>query len=207
MRAAGVRTTTVVPVETPARRRGRPRAGDPDKISEVAFGLITERGYAGTTMSDIAEAAGISAPTLFRYFPSKSAVLWHGMEDSARLFREAFRARTETSSLVDAIFGAYLDMLHTSPVRLLVIKQRIAIVGQGSDAADAAWLRFEEWSAMVAEFVAERRSIAADSVEATVVGGMIWAALWSAISRWAVGDDPDPAAAVEQARVFVTITG
>jgi len=198
---------TAGPEASAPRRRGRPRAGDPDRISEVAFRLITERGYAGTTMTDVAEAAGISVPTLFRYFPSKSALLWHGMEDSARLFRQAFRTRPASSDLVDAIFAAYLDMLHASPVRLLVIKRRIAIVSHGGESADAAWLRFEEWSAMVTEFVAERRGVPADSLEATVLGGMIWTALWTAISRWAVADDSDPAGLVDQARAYVTLPG
>lgn len=190
---------------TSARGRGRPRAGDPQAISEVAFALIRERGYAATTMADIARAAGISAPTLFRYFPSKAAVLWYGWDDSAALFRDALGSVASTG-LVDAIFEAYLAMLAGSPVRLAVIKHRIAIVTRGPEATDAAWERYETWGRIVTEFVAARRGLPADSLEAVVEGGMIWSALWSAITVWALGpDDVAPETAVRAARRLVVI--
>jgi AcrR family transcriptional regulator len=182
------------------RGRGRPRAGDPEQISEVALKLIRTRGYAATTMADIASAAGISPPTLFRYFPSKADILWFGMGESAHRFRAAFDAIDEDVPVVDAVFAAYLQMLQTSPIRLSLIKSRIAVVHLEDSAADAAWKWFEEWGRMVTEFVARRRGIPAASMEAVVTGTVIWAALWAAVSRWALGDDADPAPAIEAAR-------
>jgi len=193
-------------VAAAARGPGRPRAADPEQISEIAARLFAEGGYSATTMSDIALASGISAPTLFRYFPSKSSVLWHGMEDSARLFREAYRRRGSDVPLVDAIFGAYVDMLHEAPLRMLAIKQRIALAAAGEEADEAAWKRYGEWSRMVSSFVAERRAVSPESLEASVVGGMIWAALWSAVSAWALSDQTDPASLVEEARAHVVVS-
>ena len=37
--------------------------------------LIAERGYDATTLRDVAERAGVSAGLLYRYFPSKRAVV------------------------------------------------------------------------------------------------------------------------------------
>lgn len=192
-------------VETVSRGRGRPRAADRSAISEVAFRLIRDNGYTATTMADIAAAAGISAPTLFRYFPSKAAVLWFGMEDSARLFRSAFDAIDPAVPLVDAVFDAYLTMLTTSPERLPLIKARIAVVELEPGSAEAAWDQFEEWGRIVSEFVGRRRGIPVGSLEASVVGGMIWAALWAAITAWARSDDPDPSTIVAAARKLVLI--
>jgi AcrR family transcriptional regulator len=47
-----------------------------DLILEGAFALFEERGYAGTTMRDIAGAAGISASTIYVYFDSKLDILF-----------------------------------------------------------------------------------------------------------------------------------
>ena len=185
------------------RGRGRPRATSPATISELAFALMRERGYSATTMADIAAEAGISTPTLFRYFDSKAAVLWFGMDDSARLFRSAFAAIDAEVPLVDAVFAAYLEMLRASAERLPLIKARIAVVERDPDAGAATWGRYEEWGRMVSEFVAERRGIDPSSLEATVLGNMIWAALQTAISSWAVSVDDDPSTVVNSARALL----
>jgi AcrR family transcriptional regulator len=63
------------------RRPGRPRgdtaqgAASRDELYRVAIRLITSKGYEGTTLRDIAKEAGVSVGLLYRYFPSKSAVV------------------------------------------------------------------------------------------------------------------------------------
>jgi AcrR family transcriptional regulator len=63
------------------RKRGRPPgptaqgAATKDHLYAVAMGLITERGYEATTLRDIAKEAGVSVGLLYRYFPSKQAVI------------------------------------------------------------------------------------------------------------------------------------
>jgi AcrR family transcriptional regulator len=47
-----------------------------DLILEGAFALFEDRGYAGTTMRDIAATAGISASTIYVYFASKLDILF-----------------------------------------------------------------------------------------------------------------------------------
>jgi hypothetical protein len=97
-------------------------------------------------------------------------------------------------------------MLAVSPVRLAVVKHRLAIVTREPEATDAAWERYEAWGRIVADFVAARRGLPADSLEAAVEGGMIWSALWGAITVGALGsDDVAPEAAVRTARRIVVI--
>jgi AcrR family transcriptional regulator len=43
-----------------------------ERIQACAMKLFTARGYDGTTISEIADAAGVSQMTLFRHFPSKA---------------------------------------------------------------------------------------------------------------------------------------
>jgi AcrR family transcriptional regulator len=63
------------------RRRGRPRgptaqgAAARDRVYAAALGLIAERGFEATTLRDIAAGAGVSVGLLYRYFPSKRAVV------------------------------------------------------------------------------------------------------------------------------------
>lgn len=64
-----------------AKRRGRPRGstkkGESTRqlLYEAATQLFAERGYEATTMRAIADRAGVSPGLLYRYFPSKRAVV------------------------------------------------------------------------------------------------------------------------------------
>ena len=52
-----------------ARERTRQR------LLDVSLRLFVRQGYAGTTVRDIADAAGLSVGLMFHYFPSKQALL------------------------------------------------------------------------------------------------------------------------------------
>jgi AcrR family transcriptional regulator len=64
-----------------AKKRGRPAgqtargAAARDNLYATALQLIAARGYDATTLRDIAAEAGVSVGLLYRYFPSKRAVV------------------------------------------------------------------------------------------------------------------------------------
>jgi AcrR family transcriptional regulator len=45
-------------------------------IREAAMRLFADRGFAGTTVEEIAEAAGVSRATVFAYFPTKEEIVF-----------------------------------------------------------------------------------------------------------------------------------
>src|SRR5262249_11899535 len=63
------------------RKRGRPPgrsaqgAAARDHLYTTAIRLLSERGYEATTLRDIAKQAHVSVGLLYRYFPSKRAVI------------------------------------------------------------------------------------------------------------------------------------
>jgi AcrR family transcriptional regulator len=63
------------------RKRGRPPgpsaqgAAARDRLYQIAIRMIGERGYEATTLREIARQAGVSVGLLYRYFPSKQAVI------------------------------------------------------------------------------------------------------------------------------------
>jgi AcrR family transcriptional regulator len=64
-----------------ARKRGRPRGlttqgvAARDRIYAIAVEMIGTRGYEATTLREIARKADVSVGLLYRYFPSKQAVV------------------------------------------------------------------------------------------------------------------------------------
>jgi AcrR family transcriptional regulator len=63
------------------RKRGRPPgqsaqgAAAQGRLYDTAIRMVSERGYEATTLREIAKEAGVSVGLLYRYFPSKQAVI------------------------------------------------------------------------------------------------------------------------------------
>src|SRR6202012_3339703 len=98
-------------------RGGRPRIqlmarwkpGAHGRLAEAAMELFDERGFEATTVADIAERAGLTKRTFFRYFGDKREVLFAGSEPLKAKFVEAIAAAPAAAPL-DAI-AAGLDAM------------------------------------------------------------------------------------------------
>ena len=73
------------------------------QLAEAAAELFSERGYAGTTIDDIAAAVDVSPRTFFRYFPTKEDLVVAIGATSLDLFLEALRNRPPQESLQVAL--------------------------------------------------------------------------------------------------------
>jgi TetR/AcrR family transcriptional regulator len=71
-----------------AAPRGRVRASGAKRIEIAARRLFAHRGYAGTSMADVASAAGISKATVFHHFRSKRELYKSLISDAVTGFRE-----------------------------------------------------------------------------------------------------------------------
>ena len=67
-------TTVKGPATSKPTRRDRARATRL-RITKAAYSLFCERGYAGTTMADVADAAGVAVQTVYFVFHTKSELL------------------------------------------------------------------------------------------------------------------------------------
>jgi TetR/AcrR family transcriptional regulator, copper-responsive repressor len=76
-----------------ARRRGRPRAYDPDQVLETVLEVFWMKGFAATSLDDLSEATGVSRPSLAAGFGDKEALYLKAME----------RYRTQINEQLDAV--------------------------------------------------------------------------------------------------------
>jgi len=107
----------------PAGRHGLPREfvarNQRDRIAAGIVAAVAAHGYSETTISQIAEAAGVSRRTFYAYFPSKEEcflatyemVLGH-LADSSRA---AAASEEEWPAAVRARLGAALDFFAANP--------------------------------------------------------------------------------------------
>jgi AcrR family transcriptional regulator len=79
-------------VTEPAGLRARKKARTRDTIADAAISLFLARGFDDVSVADIAAAAEVSKPTLFRYFPAKEDLVLHRFADhlgeAARVVRD-----------------------------------------------------------------------------------------------------------------------
>src|SRR5918999_5549011 len=83
--------------------RERKKQRTREQIVESAMRLFAERGYHGTTVADIAEAAEIAPRTFFSYFPSKEAVVFHNVDRDLDGLASALHDRLPGETVFDAL--------------------------------------------------------------------------------------------------------
>ena len=77
--------------------------GARERVVAAAVDLFAEQGYDATTVAQIAERAGITKSTFFRYFPDKRELLAAGQETLSRLLVEGIEEAPEGASPLEAV--------------------------------------------------------------------------------------------------------
>jgi AcrR family transcriptional regulator len=96
--------------ETGLRERKRQRMYQ--AVSDVAVRLFVERGFDAVSVAEVAAAAEISKPTLFRYFPAKEDLVLHRIADhESEAARVVADARTDGLAPLPALRRHFLDGL------------------------------------------------------------------------------------------------
>jgi AcrR family transcriptional regulator len=95
--------------------RGRPRTFDPDVALEQATSLFWERGYEGTTLSDLAETMGIASASIYACFGSKADLFRQVMERYGTTYggppKQALTEQATARAAVEAMLHATVDQI------------------------------------------------------------------------------------------------
>ena len=90
------------------RRRGRPRAYDPQTALRQAMDSFWKTGYAATSLDDISAATGMNRPSLYAAFGDKHALYLEALADYWRLSLATTReALAGDGPLDEALMRAY----------------------------------------------------------------------------------------------------
>ncbi|MEB4616038.1 TetR/AcrR family transcriptional regulator, partial [Leucobacter sp. M11] len=156
-------------------------------LEEAAFELFAERGYAGTTVDDIAQRAGVSRNTFFNYFSAKSDVFWSEIDDRLALLPGFLAATDPTLPAFRAIGEALADAAGSfGPENVPWILTQYELIGSPAEVQASALSRFGAQAEVLRQFAAERlgqhpgellpRVIAYTTVGAVLAAAQAWAA-------------------------------
>jgi AcrR family transcriptional regulator len=139
-------------VEAAARiedfKHGRvPRAVRERQLVELAEPLFAERGYAGTSMEELARRAGVTKPVLYELFESKDGLFRvcvdRAIQGMAASIVEAFRSETEPEARLRAGGLAFLRFARDNRVAwdLMAMQGRFADQAQTVRRSQAQLIR------------------------------------------------------------------
>ena len=98
-------------------QRGRPRAATADQdIAAATLALLAERGYAGTTIEQVAKRTGISRPTIYRRFENREEMIHRAITDVLDASLDALRDDPDPYRNVRNHLRNTITMLTQSPV-------------------------------------------------------------------------------------------
>jgi AcrR family transcriptional regulator len=167
-----------------ARKKERTRR----QLAEAAGELFAERGYAATTIDDIAAAVDVSPRTFFRYFPTKEDLVVALGATSLDLFLDALRSRPLNESLQVAVAAAVEQSLAPGWADTARVRSFLTLL-QETPALRARWL--EEAYAKrdrMAEIIAIRTGTDPSDLRNLLIAGAITLTINTALQVWADQD-------------------
>jgi mycofactocin system transcriptional regulator len=166
----------------------------------VALELFAARGYEETTLDDVAAAVGVSRRTLFRYYDAKPDMVWADFTIVLDALRARLREAGREEPWLDALCRAIVASNRYDAAELDTLRIRMRLITTIPALQAYSMVRYREWRAIVAEFVAERCGEAPDDLVPRAVAMAALATTMSAFDWWVEqGGADDPADVIEHA--------
>ncbi|GHF63668.1 AcrR family transcriptional regulator [Amycolatopsis bartoniae] len=128
-----------------------------ERLVHAAVDLFAEQGYDNTTVSEIAQRAGLTKTTFFRHFPDKREVLFAGQEMHSRLLADGIAECAESATPLEAV-AAGLDAVAASftPVQREFGPRLIAVVTAHSELRERSAFKHAGLAAAMTEALEKR---------------------------------------------------
>jgi AcrR family transcriptional regulator len=163
-----------------------------DRLQGVALRLIEEQGFEQTTVEQIAQTAGVSHMTFFRYFPTKESVVLDDPFDPA-LGAAVAAAPRDLPPLLRACQGLRSAVSAVELPEEEQVRARVRIGASNATLLAGMWANTVATQDVVAQAltadVGEEPDLAARVAAAAAVG-----ALTAAVLAWSLSDDDVPLA-------------
>jgi AcrR family transcriptional regulator len=126
------------------------------RLEQAALDLFVERGFEQTTVAEIAQRAGLTERTFFRYFTDKREVLFAGVGALQDLLVRAVARAPDSATPLDAIAGALEAAAPLFAERGDYPRRRQAVIAANAELQERELIKLAALAAAMAGALRER---------------------------------------------------
>ncbi len=156
------------------------------RLERAALDLYRKRGFDQTTVAEIAEQAGLTERTFFRYFIDKREVLFWGQNRLREVYVNAIASAPDSAAPLDAVAAALEAAAPIFRERHELARQRQAVIAANVGLQERELLKRAALAAALAEAL-RRRGVTEPAASLAAEVGVI--AFKTAYARWV--SEPD----------------
>jgi AcrR family transcriptional regulator len=154
-----------------------------DRLERAALALFAEHGYDATTVAQIADRAGLTKSTFFRYFADKREVLFGGQDMLVEVFTTAIQTAPPSVDAVGCLAVALeAAAVGFTPERHDLAPLRQAVIAANSELEERELLKRARLAAAVTEAL---RAHGTDEQTARLAAQIGVMAFSTCYARWA----------------------
>ena len=151
------------------------------RLEQAALDLYQERGFEQTTVTEIAERAGLTERTFFRYFADKREVLFGNQTMLEEIYTSAIANEPASAGPLDAVAAALEAAVPMFQERHTLVRQRQAVIAANPGLQERELLKGALLTSAMAEAL-RRRGVTDPAASLAAEVGVI--AFKTAFDRW-----------------------
>lgn len=160
------------------------RAGVRARVEEAALDLFTRRGFDDVTSDEVADAAGISRRTFFRYFPTKADAVWGDFAGHVARLARLLDGSPAGRPVLASICAAYTEVNDYPPAEQDLLRKRLRLILTEPALQAHSQLRYAAVDRVVADHVARRTGGSPSDLLPRLVATSTRAAATTAFEVW-----------------------
>lgn len=157
------------------------------RLEQAALDLYRERGFDQTTVAEIAERAGLTERTFFRYFADKREVLFWGQGALQDIYVSTIASAPDSAAPIEAVAAALEAAAPVFRDRHELARQRQAVIAANPGLQERELLKRASLASAMADAL-RKRGVAEPAASLAAEAGII--AFKTAYARW-VGEPED----------------
>lgn len=154
------------------------------RVDEAAMQLFGRRGFAEVTAEEVADAAGISRRTFFRYFPTKADAVWGDFAGHVARLARLLENCPADQSVLASICAAYIAANDYPAAEQELLRKRLRLILTEPALQAHSQLRYADVDRVVAGYVGRRTHADAAGMLPRLVATTTRAAATTAFEVW-----------------------
>jgi AcrR family transcriptional regulator len=157
------------------------------RLMTAAIELFDEQGYEASTVADIAERAGLTKRTFFRYFTDKREVLFSGTEELERRWLEGLSGAEGDVDALGAIMAGLVPVAEMFEPRHSYSRVRFRVIDANPELQERELIKLQRLAGSIQAALIERGVPTQTAILAAQMGVTVFHV---AFAEWIAQDDP-----------------